>query len=404
MAFDEPADLSSFREDVRRWLEENCPQSMRTPPHPNEVVWGGRTQTFDNPDAKLWLDRMAEKGWTAPRWPAEYGGGGLNAAEDRILQSELKRIKARAPLFSFGIWMFGPALLEFGNEEQKQRFIPDIIHGRTRWCQGYSEPGAGSDLAGLQTRCEDKGDHWLINGQKVWTSYANEADWIFCLVRTSKDDKHGGISFLVFDMQTEGVEARPIKLISGASPFCETFFTDVKVPKDQLVGEVGKGWTIAKRLLQFERASISAGGFGDGGGTGILSPEEYARQFIGEDGDGRLADGDLRARIAGHKMYAEAFSLTVRRSQEQAKAGQEVGHTASILKYAGAKANQERGELIVEALGTDGLGWTGEGFSNDAIAATRSWLRSKGNSIEGGTSEINLNVVAKRVLGLREHQ
>ncbi|MEL6753750.1 MAG: acyl-CoA dehydrogenase family protein [Pseudomonadota bacterium] len=404
MAYDEASDLESFREETRNWLEENCPASMRTPMNDSEIVWGGSRETFTNPDSKLWLERMAEKGWTAPTWPAEYGGGGLSKAQARVLEQEMRRIRARPPLFSFGLWMFGPALLEFGNDEQKKRFIPDIVHGKTRWCQGYSEPGAGSDLAGLQTKAEDKGDHYLINGQKVWTSYADQADWIFCLVRTSSEKKHEGISFMVFDMSSEGVEARPIKLISGSSPFCETFFTDVKVPKDQLIGQVNGGWPIAKRLLQFERSSISAGGFGGTGGSGILGPEEYAKQHIGTDETGRVADGDLRGRITDHKMYAKAFSLTVQRSTEQAKAGQEVGHTASILKYAAAKMNQERHELLIEALGTEGLGWDGEGFDPTALKATRGWLRSKGNSIEGGTSEINLNVIAKRVLGLREHQ
>ncbi len=404
MAFDETEALEGFRKEVRDWLEANCPASMRTPMQDDEVVWGGRRETFRNPDSKVWLEAMASKGWTAPTWPAEYGGGGLSTAEARVLEQEMRRIRARQPLFSFGLWMFGPALLEFGNEAQKKRFIPDIVHGRTRWCQGYSEPGAGSDLAGLQTRCEDKGDHWLVNGQKVWTSYADQADWIFCLVRTDRSKKHDGISFLVFDMASEGVEARPIRLISGSSPFCETFFTDVKVPKDQLVGDLNKGWTIAKRLLQFERSSISAGGFGGTGGSGILGPEAYAKQHVGLDAEGRIADGDLRGRITDHKMYAKAFALTVQRSQEQAKAGQEVGHTASILKYAAAKMNQDRHELLIEALGTEGLGWDGEGFDETAMKATRGWLRSKGNSIEGGTSEINLNVIAKRVLGLREHQ
>ena len=321
-----------------------------------------------------------------------------------MLQEELRRIRARPALFSFGLWMFGPALLEFGNEEQKKRFLPDIVKGKTRWCQGYSEPGAGSDLAGLQTRCEDKGDHYLINGQKVWTSYADQADWIFCLVRTDTSSKHEGISFILFDMESPGVEARPILLISGSSPFCETFFTDVKVPKDQLVGRVNGGWEIAKRLLQFERSSISAGGFGGTGGSGILGPEEYAKMHVGTDSEGRIADGDLRGRIADHKMYAKAFNLTVQRQTEQAKAGQQVGHTASILKYGAAKMNQDRHELLIEALGSEGLGWEGEGFDESAMKATRGWLRSKGNSIEGGTSEINLNVIAKRVLGLKDHQ
>ncbi|MEZ5998609.1 MAG: acyl-CoA dehydrogenase family protein [Hyphomonas sp.] len=397
-------ELETFRAETRAWLEENCPPSMRTPMKDDEIVWGGTREKFRNPESKVWLERMAARGWTAPQWPKKYGGGGLSRTEDKVLQEEMRRIRARPPLFSFGLWMFGPALLEFGNEEQKLRFIPDIVNGRTRWCQGYSEPGAGSDLAGLQTRCEDKGDHYLINGQKVWTSYADKADWIFCLVRTDTSVKHEGISFILFDMASPGVEARPILLISGESPFCETFFTDVKVPKDQLVGKVNGGWEIAKRLLQFERSSISAGGFGGTGGSGILNPEDYAKQTIGTDESGALLDGDLRGRIADHKMYAKAFNLTVARQAEQAKAGQAVSHTASILKYGAAKMNQDRWELTIEALGTEGLGWEGEGFDKGGMKSTRQWLRSKGNSIEGGTSEINLNVISKRVLGLKDHQ
>ena len=404
MAYDSPTELDAFRTEVREWLEANCPPSMRTPMTEDEVVWGGRREKFKNPDSKVWLERMGEKGWTAPAWPKEYGGGGLSRDEAKVLEQEMAKMGARPPLFSFGLWMFGPALLEFGNEDQKKRFLPGIVTGKIRWCQGYSEPGAGSDLAGLQTKCEDKGDHYLINGQKVWTSYANEADWIFCLVRTDTSVKHDGISFILFDMESEGVETRPIKLISGSSPFCETFFSDVKVPKDQLVGEVNGGWKIAKRLLQHERSSISASGFGATRGSGMLGPEEYARIHVGTDSEGRILDGDLRGRIADHMMYAKAFNLTVKRSQEQAKAGQEVGHTASIIKYAAAKMNQDKFELMIEALGTEGLGWEGEGFGKGAKKATRGWLRSKGNSIEGGTSEINLNVVAKRVLGLRDHQ
>ena len=397
-------ELETFRTETRAWLEENCPPGMRTPMKDDEIVWGGKREKFRNPDAKIWLERMGEKGWTAPQWPKKYGGGGLTPQQDRVLQEELRRIKARPALFSFGLWMFGPALLEFGNEEQKMRFIPDIVKGKTRWCQGYSEPGAGSDLADLQTRCEDKGDHYLINGQKVWTSYADKADWIFCLVRTDTSVKHEGISFILFDMESPGVEARPILLISGESPFCETFFTDVKVPKDQLVGEVNGGWKIAKRLLQFERSSISAGGFGGTGGAGILGPEEYAKIHVGTDSEGRILDGDLRGRITDHKMYAKAFSLTVARQTEQAKAGQAVSHTASILKYGAAKMNQDRHELMIEALGSEGLGWEAPGFDKGAMFVTRQWLRSKGNSIEGGTSEINLNVISKRVLGLKDHQ
>ncbi len=305
------SDLEEFRTETRAWLEENCPPSMRggggnaIGEEGDSPIWGGRRAKWSNPEAKLWLDRMAAKGFTAPTWPKEYGGGGLTPAESRVLQQEMGRIKARPPLFSFGIWMLGPVLLEYANEEQKREHLPRIARGEIRWCQGYSEPGAGSDLASLRTKCEDKGDHFLINGQKIWTSYANYADWIFCLVRTDTTKKHEGISFVLFDMTTPGVEARPIKLISGNSPFCETFFTDVKVPKANLVGKLNGGWEIAKRLLQYERQNISAGGFGGGGAYDL---EHAAKDHVGTE-SGKLADGDLRARITAHKMEARAFAF-----------------------------------------------------------------------------------------------
>ena len=397
-------DLETFRLETRSWLEANCPPSMRTPASEAEVVWGGRNARFASEDARLWLERMAGRGWTVPTWPQAYGGGGLTGAQAQVLSEEMKRIGARAPLFSFGIWMLGPVLLEYATEEQKQRHLPAIARGEIRWCQGYSEPGAGSDLAALQTRAEDRGDHWLVNGQKVWTSYADQADWMFCLVRTDATKKHEGISFVLIDMASPGVEARPIRLISGASPFCETFLTDVEVPKENLVGRIGGGWEIAKRLLQYERQSISAGAFGREGG---LEVEQAAKVYAG-DGE-TITDSDLRARVAAFKMDADAFALTVRRVEAEARAGGGVGPAASILKYAAAKLNQDRHELMVEAMGLQGLGWAGpngehDGFEADELGEARQWLRSKGNSIEGGTSEINLNVVAKRVLGLLDHQ
>ena len=392
------SNIEEFRLETQQWLETHCPASLRTPMSEREVVWGGRNATFPSADAQRWLQAMGERGWTAPTWPRSYGGGGLTAEQNAVLQEELRRIKARPALYSFGLWMFGPVLLEFGNEEQKQRFLPPIVRGETRWCQGYSEPGAGSDLASLATRCEDHGDHFLINGQKIWTSYANLADWMFCLVRTDTRTKHGGISFLVFDMRTAGVETRPIRLISGDSPFCETFLTDVRVPKDQLIGPLNGGWEIAKRLLMHERTNISAEAFGNAAGLDLI---ETARQFVGLR-EGVLANTDLRARIARHRMRDEAFRLAV----QQARTGHgrsssaATSALASSFKVAAASLNQERCELLLECLGHEGLGWEGEGFSTDALRATRHWLRSKGNSIEGGTTEINLNVIAKRVLGL----
>ncbi len=394
--------LQDFRLSTRAWLEDNCPQSMRTPMVLDEVVWGGRNAEFKNPDSKLWLDRMAEKGWTAPTWPSLYGGGGLSKDENIILNEELARINARPALQSFGISMLGPVLLEYGNEAQKQEHIPKIIKGEIRWCQGYSEPGAGSDLASLNTKASLFGDYYTINGSKIWTSYANLSDWIFCLVRTDLEvPKHSGISFILFDMASEGVTTKPIKLISGASPFCETFFDDVKVPANNLVGKVNDGWSIAKRLLQHERTMIS--GLGVRTGNEVEDPKHESLQALAkhyrQDKD-QLSDPVLRDSIAQFNIDSEAFSLTSLRSVQESKQSKGPNSTSSMMKYYGTELNKRRMELMLEAAGGQALGWEGEGFADDEIKITRDWLRSKGNSIEGGTSEVQLNVIAKRVLGL----
>ena len=390
--------LEEFRSEVRAWVEDNCPHTMRTPMPDGETVWGGRNAQFPHPDAKLWMERMAERGWTAPTWPTEYGGGGLSRDQNRVLQQELGRINARPALRSFGLMMLGPALLEFASDEQKAHYLPQIVKGEIRWCQGYSEPGSGSDLASLRTRAEDMGDHYLVNGSKIWTSYANHADWIFCLVRTDPDaPKHQGISFLLFDMASEGVSTKPIKLISGASPFCQTFFDNVKVPKAQLVGELNKGWTIAKRLLQHERASIASMGERPGRNTETL--HDLAKRYVGES-NGGLADAVLRDRIAEHEMSAHAFALTTRRAAAEAKAGMADGAASSMFKYYGTELNKTKYDLMLEVMGSQSLGWEGDAFADAELTTTRSWLRSRANSIEGGTSEVQLNVIAKRVLGL----
>ncbi len=396
-------ELDTFRSDVRSWLEANYPAELRDPTAKvdPEAMWGGQA-FLDSDDLQIaWMRKMGEKGWTAPTWPTEYGGGGLTPAQARVLDQELTSGRYRTPLASFGVWMLGPVLLEYANEDQKREHLPKITKGEIRWCQGYSEPGAGSDLASLQTRCEDKGDHWLINGQKIWTSYADKADWCFCLVRTDTSKKHEGVSFVLIDMRSPGVETRPIQLISGESPFCETFFTDVKIPKENLVGKVNGGWEIAKRLLQYERQNIS-GGFGGGGGAGGASGDlaEVAKSYCGVDADGVLADTDLRTRITQNKMNMQCLGLTIGRTAAEAKASNGPSAAVSIIKYAAATFAQERSELMIEAMGHQGLGWQGETYKPGEIIATRGWLRSKGNSIEGGTSEVNLNVISKRVLGL----
>jgi len=387
-------DLNEFRGEVRAWLEENCPEDMRTPIQGEEdVVWGGRNFTYKNDTQKVWLDRMAAKGWTVPTWPKEYGGAGLSRAEEKVLLQEMKRIGARSPLTSFGIWMLGPALLKFGNDEQKAEHLPKIARGEIRWCQGYSEPNAGSDLASLATKAEDKGDHWIVNGQKVWTSYADKADWIFCLVRTDNTQgKHYGISFVLFDMDTPGVEARPIKLISGRSPFCETFFEDVKVPKENLVGEENKGWTIAKYLLTHEREGIGAGN------DSMRPLHQVAAMSLGLDDSDRLADPMLRSKITEAEIDDWAFNMTMARKLAESKAGQSMGADSSMLKYYGTELNKRKFELMMDAAGHDGLEWESERSKDGKLA--RSWLRTKANSIEGGTSEIQLNIISKHILQL----
>ncbi|MDQ3124973.1 MAG: acyl-CoA dehydrogenase family protein [Pseudomonadota bacterium] len=389
-------DLDAFRAETRAWLEANCPAECRGPVESDEDrVWGGREAVYPTPAHKTWLDRMGAKGWTAPEWPAEYGGGGLSREQAKVLGSEMRRIDAQPPLASFGVWMLGPALLAFGTEAQKQRFLPEIVRGEIRWCQGYSEPGAGSDLAAIQTRAEDKGDHWIVNGQKVWTSYADKADWIFCLVRTDAEaPKHLGISFVLFDMATKGVSTRPITLISGKSPFCETFFDDVRVEKANLVGTLNRGWDVAKHLLAHERTMIGA--MGEVGGGRPLG--QVATGSIGLDDDGRLDDGMLRARIAELEVDAAAFRLAMERTGDQVKAGQAHPAIASMLKYYGSELNKRRHELLMAAGGSDALEWEGE--RSRGGKAARDWLRTKANSIEGGTSEVQLNIIAKHLLQL----
>ena len=391
--------LDNFRQEVKDWLKENCPSSMQNgadPKTPVDEVWGGRKAVYKNPDSKIWLERMGSKGWTMPTVSKEYGGGGLSKDEVKILNEEMFMIGAKAPLLSFGIWMLAPVLLEYGTEEQKKEHLPKIIKGEIRWCQGYSEPGSGSDLASLATKAEDMGDHFLVNGQKVWTSYADKADWIFALVRTGpKEPNHDGISFLLIDMETPGVSTKPITLISGKSPFCETFFDNVKASKDNLIGELNAGWAIAKALLQHERAFISNFGLAAAMGSGkdLVS---IAKKHVGEE-NGKISNSFYRSEIATHKIKEHAFGLTLKRAGDE---GGKASATASMFKLYGTEHNKKRHELMVSAMGIDGVAWDGDEFDKEDKDLTRAWLRTKGNSLEGGTSEVQLNVISKRVLGL----
>lgn len=386
----------TFRAGTRAWLEADCPAEMRAPvTDEKQFCWGGRRWQFASEAQRVWLERMVARGWTAPEWPTQYGGGGLTKEQAVVLREEMRRLGCRPPLSSFGISMLGPALLKYGSDAQKREHLPRIVRGEIRWCQGYSEPGAGSDLASLKTRAEDCGDHFLVNGQKIWTSYADEADWIFCLVRTDvAAPKHKGISFLLFDMASAGVSTRPIRLISGKSPFCQTFFDNVRVPKANLVGTPNAGWDIAKYLLTHEREMI--GGMDMlAGGHGTLC--ETAVREIGL-AEGRLADDALRTDLARYEIDSLAFAITMQRVKEQSQGGQGTGALSSMLKYYGTELNKRRQELAMSIEGTRALQW--ESAGEPAGATVRGWLRSKGNSIEGGTSEIQLNIIAKHLLRL----
>ncbi|MEM7411324.1 MAG: acyl-CoA dehydrogenase family protein [Myxococcota bacterium] len=398
----EDAALATFREQIRSWLPEVCPPSLKP----------GSDTTPSAEDRQAWLEAFAERGYTTPTWPKEYGGGGLSKQEVAVLNEEVTRFGVMPPGVSFfGTVMLGPVLLEFGNEEQKQKHLRDITFGRVQWCQGYSEPGAGSDLAGLQTRAVRDGEQFIVNGSKIWTSMADQADWIFCLVRTDPDAaKHDGISFLLFDLHQPGVTISPIQLISGQSDFCQVFFEDAKAEASNLVGPLNGGWTIAKRLLQHERQTLSGGMPGGesptpkkGGASEVPAPTsplaEDARAYLGTEGD-RLADPALRDRIAQYELDKLCFGLTLKRNGQEAKAGQGTSAASSMFKLYASEMNKRRGEIQMSTRGAAALGWEGEGFSSNEIMETRGWLRSKGNSIEGGTSEVQLNVIAKRVLGL----
>jgi len=395
-------DLDTFRTDTRAWLAAHCPPEMREPVRSDkDVCWGGRRyDPAANPAQARWLAAMAGKGWTVPDWPTAYGGGGLSPAQTKVLREEMAAIRARNPLNSFGISMLGPALLKYGTEGQKLEHLPRIARGEIRWCQGYSEPNAGSDLASLATSADDAdddegGDAYIVNGQKVWTSYADEADWIFCLVRTSKASKQGGISFVLFDMASPGVSTKPILLISGYSPFCETFFDNVRVPKANRIHDENKGWDVAKYLLGHEREMISGMGLAAGGRNPLV---EGAIATVGLDRDGRLADPLLRAQIAQFEVRARAFAAMIERFLDELKAGRAHPAQPSMMKYYGTELNKDRHELAMAAGGADTLEW--ESHASRGGAAARTWLRTKANSIEGGTSEVQLNIIAKRILEL----
>jgi acyl-CoA dehydrogenase len=388
--------LDDFRQETRQWLAGNCPESIRGS---GMSFAGGRKSPITNEDFKRWFAACVERGFTVPSWPAQYGGAELSPEEVKVLDQELRAIKAPRALAGMGTSMIGPTLLELGSDEQKARHLPGIASGEIRWCQGYSEPGAGSDLASLQTKAESDGDDYIVNGSKIWTSGADLADWIFCLVRTDfQAPKHEGISFILFPMDDPGVSVKPIELISGSSPFCETFFTDVRVSKKDRIGTENRGWAIAKRLLQHERYAVTDPSSGSGAGNLGGLPMDL-KEYIGEIG-GRIADDTLRDSLVQSEMNTRAFDLTILRTKQEDARGDAVTFATSRFKYYSTELSCKEDEIRLRAMGTQGLGWEGDGFSNRELAMGRRVLHGRALKIAGGTDEVQLNIIAKRVLGL----
>ena len=397
------SELDTFYEETYAWLEANCPASQRTPAGSEDLVYGGKKCVFPSEDAKTWLDLMAAKGWTVPTWPKEYGGAGLSSKEEKLLKKAMKKLGCRSPLTGHGLWMLGPALLEFGNHEQKLQHLPKIARGEIRWCQGYSEPGAGSDLAGLRCKAEDKGDHFLVNGQKSWTTDGHKSDWVFTLVRTDFDNpvKQAGISFLLIDMESEGVDVTPCELLNGNDDFCDTFFENVKVPKDNLVSELNSGWSVAKGLLVHERAMMSQ--IQEFAPKLPYSVIEYAKRYNELDENGKIKDHALREQLTQHLMNSQSMGLAHRRSFEEGMAGVLDKRSVSYFKAYATEEDKRRDELLIAMLGSAGLGWEGIGFTDDELQANRQFLMNKALSIGGGTTEVQMNLVAK-ALGLPQEK
>ena len=390
----------TIRSDYQAFIERNAPDSLRgSRKGAFDGFWGGRAWVHENPDYLVWRDRCLAYGLTAPTWPIAYGGADLDGDAYSAWEQALVDAKVPPPVVGFGLTMIGPTLMHYGTEEQKRQHLPAIVRGDIRWCQGYSEPGAGSDLASLSTQALLDGDSLVVTGQKVWTSYAHLSDWIFLLVRTSrKERKQQGITFLLMDLNSPGVEIRPIDLISGSSPFCEVFFDQVRVPMSQVVGAVDEGWGIAKALLGFERSMIGAAIAGQL--KGLEQPlVASARSALGQQ-EGRLCDELLRHQIASYAMDERCYHEVLNRIDNARRAGRPPGPEASVIKLVGTELKKERFDLEMQIAGQRSLGWDGPGFESKEIDGTRAWLRSRANSIEGGTSEIQLNILAQRVLGL----
>ena len=379
----------TFRQEVRDWIKSAMPTHIA-----DKAATGSQ---FTHDEVMQWHKVLAKKGWVAPHWPKEVGGTGWDAARRFIFFEELDL--AGAPLLSaFGLMMVGPLLVHFGTDEQKQRYLPKILSGEEVWCQGYSEPNAGSDLASLRTSAEDHGDHFLVNGQKTWTTYAQYADWIFCLVRTdSSGKKQSGITFLLIDMKSEGIEAKPMLTLGHTPAFCDTFFDNVKVPKENVVGQANQGWTMAKALLGHERTMLA-----------MVGPCQSMLRKIKQIAATRMVDGRpmiedplWRAKIAKLEMRFLAHQMVSYLALAEQQKGKQPGPESSIMKLVGTELIQKLDELAMEILGHNSLAWGQSEFvpSLDESVGP-AFCYDRATTIYGGSNEIQRNIISKMILQL----
>ncbi len=392
-----------FQAEVRAWLDEAWPQPLRDKQSKSAL---GK---LSKEDRVAWQKRLAEKGWAARNWPAQYGGAGFTPTQNYIFDLESARVGAPG-VVPFGITMVAPVIMKFGTEEQKKKFLPDILATNVWWCQGYSEPGSGSDLASLSTRAEDKGDHYLVNGVKTWTTMAQHADWIFCLVRTSQEDKRQlGISFLLIDMGTPGIDVKPIITLDqpqeGDQEINMVYFEDVVVPKENLIGEEGKGWTCAKYLLEFERGNAYSPSL-----NGAVRHLKEVAAVTPTDSGTYAQDADFQRRVSDVEVQLLAMEFTELRILSQLAAGQNVGPESSMLKTRGTELQQAVTELAMEIAGQYSLPLDtsssddGDNFQpvgpESANGVSQHYFNTRKVTIYAGSNEIQRNIMAKLVLGL----
>lgn len=387
----------AFRDEVKTFLKENLTKRL------SDKVKAGQRITKE--DYEEWHAVLNERGWLAPSWPQEHGGTNWSAIDKHIVEEEFALAGAPRTV-PFGVNMLAPVLLKFGSEEQKTHYLPRILDGTDWWCQGYSEPGAGSDLASLKTKAERDGDHYIVNGQKTWTTLGQYADWIFCLVRTSSEGKkQEGISFLLIDMKTEGISVRPIVLLEGEHEVNEVFFDNVKVPVGNLVGEENKGWTYAKYLLTHERTGIAGVGFAT---AGLEKLKSIARQQI-KRGKPLIEDPLFSARIAEAEIDLDAMRTTNLRVLADATGGAAGGLESSMLKVKGTVLRQNLNALTRQALGPYALPFVSEaleeGYNEPPIGpdyaapVTKQYFNNRKTSIYGGSNEVQKSIIAKLSLG-----